>query len=158
NKLDGVSLSNVNYAMEQATVQFDPAKVELSQLEHRIKDLGYGTVKEAVDFDIIGMTCAACATRIEKGLNKMQGVKATVNLALETAHVEFMPSMVSSADMINKVEKLGYKAKLKTEAKSDSDHRHTEVRRQQWMLILSSLLTLPLLWAMVGHFSFTSWI
>lgn len=157
-KLEGVSQANVNFALEQASVQFDPAKVDMSRLEQKIKDLGYGTVKEAIDFDIMGMTCAACATRIEKGLNKMEGVKATVNLALETARVEYLPSMVTTADMIKKVEQLGYKAKPKTEAKSDGDHRQKEIRRQQWMLIISAILTFPLLWAMVGHFSFTSWI
>jgi Cu+-exporting ATPase len=158
NKLDGVAQANVNYALEQASVQFDPAKVDLSHLEQKIKDLGYGTVKEAVDFDIMGMTCAACATRIEKGLNKLEGVKATVNLALETAHVEYVPSIVSTADMMKKVEQLGYKAKPKAEAAGQGDHRLKEIRRQQWMVVISALLTLPLLWAMVGHFSFTSWI
>lgn len=116
------------------------------------------TAKQAADFDIMGMTCAACATRIEKGLNKMEGVTATVNLALETAHVEFNPSQVSAADMIKKVEQLGYKAKPKSEDDGTANHRKKEIRRQQAMLILSALLTIPLLWAMVGHFSFTSWI
>lgn len=157
-KLEGVSQANVNFALEQASVQFDPDKVNMSSLEQKIKDLGYGTVKETVDFNITGMTCAACATRIEKGLNKLEGVKATVNLALETAHVEYMSSMVSPSDMIKKVEQLGYKAKLKAEAKNDGDHRQKEIRRQQWMLVISAILTFPLLWAMVGHFSFTSWI
>ena len=130
----------------------------MTHVEQKIKDLGYGTVKETVDFDIVGMTCAACATRIEKGLNKLDGVKASVNLALETAHVEYNPSVVVTADMIKKVEQLGYKAKPKTEAKSDVDHRQKEIRRQQAMLVISVILTFPLLWAMVGHFSFTSWI
>jgi Cu+-exporting ATPase len=56
-----------------------------NRIEKKIQDIGYDTVKEAVDFDISGMTCAACAARIEKGLNKMPGVsKETVNLALES--------------------------------------------------------------------------
>ncbi|CAH1214429.1 Potassium-transporting ATPase ATP-binding subunit [Paenibacillus plantiphilus] len=158
NKLEGVSQANVNFALEQASIQFDPAKVDRLRLEQKITSLGYGTVKEAIDLDIMGMTCAACATRIEKGLNKMDGVEATVNLTLETAHIEYIPSMVSTADMIKKVEKLGYKAKPKTDAKSDGDHRQKEIRRQRWTLIVSAILTFPLLWAMVGHFSFTSWI
>lgn len=157
-KLEGVSQANVNFALEQASVEFDPSKVDMSRLEQKIKALGYGTVKEAVDFDITGMTCAACATRIEKGLNKMEGVEATVNLTLETAHIEYVPSMVNTADMIKKVEQLGYKAKLKTDEKNDGDHRQKEIRRQKWILVVSAILTFPLLWAMVGHFSFTSWI
>lgn len=123
NKLEGVAQANVNFAMEQASVNFDPSQVNMSQLEQKIQALGYGTVKESIDFDIVGMTCAACATRIEKGLNKMSGVKATVNLALETAHVEFIPSMTSAADMIKKVEQIGYKAKPKNEQTSESDHK-----------------------------------
>lgn len=157
-KVEGVAQANVNFALEQASVQFDPARVGMSQLEQKIKDLGYGTVKETADLDIVGMTCAACATRIEKGLNKLEGVKASVNLALETAHVEYNPSIVNPADIIKKVEQLGYKAKPKTEAKGGGDHRQKEVRRQQAMLVLSAILTFPLLWAMVGHFTFTSWI
>ena len=53
------------------------------------------------------MTCAACATRIEKGLNKMDGVmNANVNLALEKATVEYNPSDVSLNDIVHKVENL----------------------------------------------------
>jgi copper-(or silver)-translocating P-type ATPase len=88
----------------------------------------------------------------------MEGVKATVNFAMETARVEYVPSLVTTADLIKKVEQLGYKAKLRTESTSDEGHRRQQIRRQQLMLILSVMLTVPLLWAMVGHFSFTSWI
>ncbi len=116
------------------------------------------TLHERATFEITGMTCAACANRIEKGLNKMEGVRATVNLALETARVEYEPERVSPADMIKKVEQLGYKAKLKTEAKTGEDYRQKEIRRQKRTLLVSAILTFPLLWAMVGHFSFTSWI
>ncbi|WP_239616577.1 heavy metal translocating P-type ATPase [Cohnella mopanensis] len=160
NKLDGVAQANVNFAMEQASVNFDPSQVNMSQLEQKIHDLGYGTVKESIDFDIIGMTCAACATRIEKGLNKLNGVQASVNLALETAHVEYNPSLASSAEMIKKVEQLGYQAKPKSDKASEGviDHKKKEIRMLQLRLLISAILSFPLLWAMVGHFSFTQWI
>ena len=45
-----------------------------ADLEKKIEALGYGVVKQKAEFDITGMTCAACATRIEKGLKKMEGV------------------------------------------------------------------------------------
>ncbi|GFN30468.1 hypothetical protein PCURB6_07280 [Paenibacillus curdlanolyticus] len=157
-RLDGVVQANVNFALEQASVEFDPSKVNLSNLEQKIIDLGYGTVNETIQLDIVGMTCAACAARIEKGLNKLEGVKASVNFALETAHVEYNPAMITTTDVIKKVEQLGYKAKLQEQSGQDGDHRHKETRRQQAQLLLSAILTLPLLWAMVGHFSFTSWI
>ena len=77
--------------------------------EKKIQDLGYGVAKEKKEFAITGMTCAACATRIEKGLNKIEGVSfANVNLALENATVEYNPSQISITDIIGRVEKLGY--------------------------------------------------
>lgn len=159
NKLEGVSEATVNFALEQATVTFDGSKVDLAQMESKIQSLGYDTVKESADFQITGMTCAACATRIEKGLNKLPGVaKATVNLALETAHVEYNPTSVEVSDIVKKVESLGYKAAPKQERKDAGDHRAKEIKKQKSKLLVSAILSLPLLWAMVGHFSFTSFI
>lgn len=112
-----------------------------------------------VNLNITGMTCAACAIRIEKGLNKLEGVtEANVNFAMETARVEYSPSDVSVSDMQNKVQQLGYKAILKTGNEAAHDHRAKEVQHQKRKLLISAILSLPLLWSMVGHFSFTSWI
>ena len=64
--------------------------------------------------DISGMTCAACANRIEKGLNKLSGVsRAAVNFAMETASVEYASKEVSLPDLISKVKQLGYSASEK---------------------------------------------
>jgi Cu+-exporting ATPase len=158
-RMEGVTKANVNLALEQASVSYDPKQMDVEMIEQKITDLGYGTVKESMDFEITGMTCAACSTRIEKGLNRMVGVsQANVNLALETAHVVYSPGNVTVTDIIKKVELLGYKALPKREAKDTAELRKREIDRKKWMWIISSLLSLPLLWAMVGHFSFTSWI
>lgn len=112
-----------------------------------------------VSLQITGMTCAACANRIEKGLSKMPGVtSAAVNLAMETAHVEYNPAEISVDDMQQRVEKLGYSAMLKQEAVDSEEHRRQELQRQKRKLIISIVLSVPLLWSMVSHFSFTSWI
>src|SRR6476659_4728734 len=104
-KVPGVSDVNVNFSLETATVSYDASQTDVSELEAKISSLGYGTVKETVELKLTGMTCAACANRIEKGLNKLLGVtKATVNFALETAHVEYSPNEVQTKDMIQKVE------------------------------------------------------
>ena len=159
NKVEGVELVNVNFALEKASVTYNPEKVNVKLLVEKIEKLGYGMVKEVVDFHLEGMTCAACANRIEKGLNKLPGVIiATVNFALETAHVEYSPSEVSVAAMQDKVTKLGYTAISKVDNKNTEDHRINEVRSQQRKLLLSTILSLPLLWSMVSHFSFTSWM
>ncbi|RJE87552.1 copper-translocating P-type ATPase [Paenibacillus sp. 1011MAR3C5] len=114
---------------------------------------------DQVTFDISGMTCAACANRIEKGLNKMPGVsQASVNFAMETASVSFSSSEISVEDMQSKVKQLGYAAALKAEEKETREQRSRETRKHKLTLLLSALLSLPLLWSMVGHFSFTSWM
>ncbi|GGA08357.1 copper-translocating P-type ATPase [Paenibacillus marchantiophytorum] len=156
-KMDGVAEANVNFALEKASVTFDPSQVNVADLEGKIQALGYDTVKDTADFTIVGMTCAACATRIEKGLNKLPGIsKAVVNLALETAHVEYSAAEVSTREMVNKVAQLGYKAIPKEEAAGD--HKQQEIRHKKMQLAVSAVLSFPLLWAMVSHFSFTSWI
>lgn len=159
NKLEGVKEANVNFAMERATITYDPTVMDLSKMEQSIQKLGYGTAKETIDLQLSGMTCAACANKIEKSLNKLPGVtNATVNFAMETAHVEYSPTEVTVADMQNQVEKLGYKAMPKQAQSNLEEHRHQEIIYQKRKLFISVLLSLPLLWSMVSHFSFTSWI
>jgi len=159
NKLDGVEQATVNLALEKSTIKYDSSKLSEVDFEKKIEALGYGVVKQKTEFDITGMTCAACATRIEKGLNKLAGVSSTnVNLALEKATIEFNPSEVSIADIIAKVEKLGYEAHQKAEEQETIDHRQKAIKQQQHKFILSAILSLPLLWTMVGHFSFTSFL
>ena len=110
-------------------------------------------------FQITGMTCAACANRIEKGLSRLPGVaSANVNLAMETARVEYSPSAVTVEDMIRKVEQLGYQAFPKEQREDAKDRRQREIKRQTRRFVISAVLSLPLLWAMAGHFSFTSFI
>ncbi|MED4403806.1 heavy metal translocating P-type ATPase [Metabacillus fastidiosus] len=160
-KLDGVAEANVNFALEKATLKYNSEAVSPANFQEKIKDLGYDVVSEKAEFDIIGMTCAACATRVEKGLNKLEGVnKATVNFALERASVEYNPSAVTISEMRKQVEKIGYEAKVKQEDVSEqkTDHREKEIKKQKMKFLFSLLLSFPLLWAMVSHFEFTSFI
>lgn len=109
--------------------------------------------------EISGMTCAACANRIEKGLNKLEGVtQATVNFALETTLVEYSSDKIAVSDMIKKVEQLGYSAVIKAEEEKSGERRRRELRKQMVKWISGAILSLPLLWAMAGHFSFTSFL
>jgi len=159
-KVEGVEEANVNYALERTSIKYNPNVVKIEDFKKKINDLGYEVVEEKVDLAIIGMTCAACATRIEKGLNKIEGVtNATVNLALESATVAYNPSQIGTKEMIEKIEKLGYQASEKGEQKEDvADLKAKEVETQQGKFFFSLILSIPLLWAMVSHFSFTSFI
>ncbi|PEF61673.1 heavy metal translocating P-type ATPase [Bacillus cereus] len=160
NSLEGIENASVNFALEKASVSYDTNQIHLDEIENKINKLGYGVSKETVELSITGMTCAACANRIEKGLNKMEGVsKASVNFALETAHVEYSGRELTLEDITDKVKKLGYQAKLKNESSTQSNtNRKDAIKEQKKKLVISSILSLPLLWTMVGHFSFTSWI
>ncbi|WEA46239.1 heavy metal translocating P-type ATPase [Priestia aryabhattai] len=159
-KIEGVKEANVNLALERSTIIFDPSKTSPQAFEEKIEKLGYGVVNEKAEFAITGMTCAACSTRIEKGLNKLEGVtKASVNLALETASVEYSPSQIAPQDITQRVEKLGYGAKLKSEEREEEQsYREKELSKQKGKFWFSFILSVPLLWAMVSHFTFTSFI
>ncbi|MCM3151667.1 heavy metal translocating P-type ATPase [Priestia megaterium] len=159
-KIEGVKEANVNLALERSTIIFDPSKTSPQAFEEKIEKLGYGVVSEKAEFAITGMTCAACSTRIEKELNKLEGVtKASVNLALETASVEYSPSQIAPQDITQRVEKLGYGAKLKSEEKEEEQsYREKELSKQKGKFWFAFILSVPLLWAMVSHFTFTSFI
>jgi len=160
NKLEGVDRATVNLAVEKATIKYNPEETNVEAFVSKIQALGYDVITEKVELDITGMTCAACSTRIEKGLNKMDGVsKSSVNLALEKATVEYDASKTSISEIMAKVEKLGYKATVKSDEKQDiAELREKEIENQKGKFIFSAILSFPLLWAMVSHFSFTSFI
>ncbi len=161
NKMEGVEEAAVNFALERASVKYNPFSTAPADLQRKIEDLGYDVITEKVEFDITGMTCAACSARIEKGLNKTAGVSnANVNLALEKATVEYNPTLLSPDDLVKRVEKLGYGAREAADENPEgkADYREKEIQKQQRKFILSLILSLPLLWAMVSHFEFTSFI
>ncbi|MFI5910311.1 heavy metal translocating P-type ATPase [Dactylosporangium sp. NPDC051541] len=99
------------------------------------------------------MTCASCAMRIEKKLNRMDGVTATVNYATETATVQY-PATVSSGDLVATVEKTGYTAAVAARAEQPRDELDTLRLR----LLITAVLAVPVIvLAMVPAWQFTSW-
>lgn len=97
------------------------------------------------NLDIGGMTCATCSTRIEKVLNRMEGVKAQVNLAMEQANVEIDNDQFDLQDIIKKIEKAGFNAQEHVDqAKSPPSSSH-----ELLLLGFCALLTLPLVLPMV---------
>ncbi|PFV33410.1 heavy metal translocating P-type ATPase [Bacillus cereus] len=159
-KVEGVHEANVNFALEKTKIMYDPTKTDPQQFKEKVESLGYGIVSDKAEFTVSGMTCAACANRVEKRLNKLDGVnKATVNFALESATVDFNPDEVNVNEMKSAITKLGYKLEVKPDDQDAStDHRLQEIERQKKKFIISFILSFPLLWAMVSHFSFTSFI
>lgn len=158
NKMDGVESATVNLATEKSVVHYDPQKTSPHAIEQKIEKLGYGVVKEKLELNITGMTCAACSARIEKGLGRLQGVaSANVNLALEKGTFEYYTADVAPADIIARIEKLGFGAEIPKQ-QAQVDHREVAIQRQQLKFIAAALFSLPLLWTMLAHFSWTSFL
>src|SRR4051794_1404630 len=109
------------------------------------------TAVERMELPITGMTCASCANRIERKLNKLDGVTASVNYATEKARVDFDPGAVATEDLVAAVEAAGYSATLPEPAAADEDETAPLRRR----LIVAALLSFPaLLLAMVPALQF----
>src|SRR5438046_7264611 len=102
-----------------------------------------GTVApERVRLEIGGMTCASCAARIERKLNKLEGVEATVNYATEEAAVNFDPARLDVDALLSVIEATGYTAALPGTA-LDAEQRG-ETKGLRLRLIVSALLSAPL--------------
>ncbi|OZI10661.1 copper-translocating P-type ATPase [Bacillaceae bacterium SAS-127] len=158
NKMDGVE-ANVNLTMETATVTIDNEQVSAKEVAERIEKMGYGVRTEKVELDVFGMTCAACSARIEKVVNKMDGVKtAVVNLTAETASIEFESGVTSVDSIVAKIEKLGFEAKEKQGQQEKAAHKEEEYETKKRKLLISTLLSLPLLYTMFAHFPFDTHI
>ncbi|MDD3483000.1 heavy metal translocating P-type ATPase [Azovibrio restrictus] len=153
NKLPGVQAS-VNFASEKASVGLMPESATPEQVVAAIEKAGFQVQAQTLELAIGGMTCAACAARIEKVLNRQAGVEASVNLASERAKVRWQPGLADAARIIAAIEKAGFKA-ARVEGQSREEERarkeaayQAELRRF-W---ISAALTLPLLGQMLFMF------
>jgi Cu+-exporting ATPase len=107
-----------------------------------------------VELTLEGMTCSSCATRIERKLNKLEGVEASVNYATEHAAVRYDPGLVGVSDLIGAVEAAGYHAKLAAEADEDRGRAHMLRTR----LLAAIALTAPVTaLAMIPPLQFGGW-
>lgn len=108
-------------------------------------------LSSAVDLRITGMTCAACAARIEKVLNRNEGMDAAVNLATETAHVVFDPAKADLAAILGQIRATGFGAEAMTEGPGSLAEKEPDKEKvaltEFWVALV---LTLPLLLPMLG--------
>ncbi|TCC26272.1 heavy metal translocating P-type ATPase [Kribbella sindirgiensis] len=112
---------------------------------------------QSVELIIGGMTCASCAARVEKKLNRMDGVTATVNYATEKAKVTYADG-ISTDDLVATVEKTGYTASLPTPAVETEDDAPDELKPLRERLIASIVLAVPVIaFGMIPALQFESW-
>src|ERR1700761_5183644 len=109
------------------------------------------------DLVIGGMTCASCAARIEKKLNRLGGGRASVTLATETARVSF-PAAVTVADLIAVVERTGYTAALPTPETAAADAGDGPARRRLTVSLVLAVPVLVLGMVPAAHFPGWAWV
>ncbi|MCB1908873.1 MAG: cadmium-translocating P-type ATPase [Rhodocyclaceae bacterium] len=155
NRLPGVR-ANVNLATENAHVELavgaDPA-----QVVDAICKAGYEVPQGEVELSVRGMSCVACATRLDAVLNRRPGVTANVNFASERAHVRYAPGVDSVAALIAAVEDAGFSASEVGDAAEQAENARRESvyrgeLRQFW---IAAALSLPLLAQMPAMFGLT---
>ncbi len=154
NNLNGVEKAVVNLGAGKANVEYDPARVSPAQMFAAVADVGYEVGSAQVTLNVNGMTCASCVAHVEGALNELDGVtKAVVNLALNTAKVEYVPTLVTVAQMRKAIQDVGYDASEKIEGVSAMDRereaRQKEIQRQGNYLLFATPIALVI---MIGTF------
>jgi Cu+-exporting ATPase len=110
--------------------------------------------RSRIQLDLEGMTCASCANRIERKLNKLDGVDASVNFATEQATISYDPARAAVEDLLRAVEAAGYRASVEARAEADE----SRARALRTRLAVATLLTSPLAaLAMVPLLQFSGW-
>jgi Cu+-exporting ATPase len=112
-------------------------------------------IPERLQLELEGMTCASCAARIERKLNKLEGVRAAVNYATEEATVNYDPRRVAVEDLIRAVEAAGYGAALPSLSDGEGEDAASGLRLR---LVLAAVLTAPLTaLALIPPLQFAGW-
>ena len=151
-KLEGVKEANVNLTTETLTVDFDESKISFKDIEHKIENLGYKVIKniKTYTYKVQGMTCAVCASRVERITKKLEGVEdSIVNLNTEKLNITIDQDLVTYADIKRVVEKAGYK--LIKEEEVRKDNKLSDKDKLLRRLIFSCIFTIPLLIITMGH-------
>ncbi|MDR2006164.1 MAG: heavy metal translocating P-type ATPase [Acidaminococcales bacterium] len=152
-RLPGVEKAAVNFATEKLFVEYEEASLSIEAIKAAVVKIGYEVLeknKSRVTIPIGGMTCAACARRIEKAVGRLEGVlSAEVNLATEKAGVSYDPQIIRISALRAAIEKLGYKAleiDKKDAADEDRERKQREIRTLWTKFAVSAVFSLPLLY------------
>lgn len=154
-KLEGVEKANVNFATETLTVDFSKENLNSQKIEDAVVKAGYGIKKnvKTYNFKIEGMTCSACANRVERVTKKLDGVEnATVNFATEKLTIEVNEDEISYSDIKAAVDKAGYKLiKEEVKDKEKQGEKKSEASKLLTRFIYSLIFSVPLLIITMGH-------
>ncbi len=159
-KLPGVSSATVNLATETATLRSSP-DLHAHTITEAVARAGYSVPQQSVTLEIDGMTCASCVGRVEKALSQVEGVvSAQVNLATETAQVQYANGLTGVDALVAAVDRAGYAAKPAATVGAPATKRPTA---PWWPVAVAAALSLPLVVPMVGllfgrHWMLNGWL
>ncbi|NMA86598.1 MAG: copper-translocating P-type ATPase [Tissierellia bacterium] len=144
----------VNLLQQKATIEYNPEKITIEEIVKIVEKTGYEVPLDKRTILVEGMTCAACSTRVDKALNKLDGVvRANVNLSTNKAIIEFPSGTIEDELLIEIIEKSGYKAEIELERDTDREKelREKEIKSLKTSFIISAILSIPLFSAMFFH-------
>ncbi|HOB35665.1 MAG: copper-translocating P-type ATPase [Firmicutes bacterium] len=160
-RLDGVVSAVVNLATEEARVEYRPGQITAAELYAAVERAGYRAVPkiQKLELRIEGMTCAACASRVERSLQAAPGVReAVVNLNTERASIEYDPAQADVHQLLAAVEKAGYLAHLhqeEDEERQDEDEAKLQLAarrmRTAWAFTLPAAVWMLIAMTMGRH-------
>lgn len=150
NKLPGVH-ATVNFANENASIEYDDSLVHLEDLLQSIEKAGFAITDQTVLLQIEGMTCAACGNHIEKALQDLPGVTAVINPASEIARITFNPALTTVGDLIAAIRHAGYDAQeiIDSSREVEKSRRLAAYQRERNIFLISAVLATPFLLEMI---------
>ena len=154
NKLDGVEKGAVNFAAETLALEYDESAIELGQVEAAIEKAGFKVKKNIKDytFKVEGMTCSACANRVERVTQKIEGVElAVVNFATEKLTIKLDADVASYGQVKAAVEKAGFQLVSEEDTIKREEKKRDEASKLLIRFIISLIFALPLLIISMGH-------
>jgi P-type Cu+ transporter len=152
-KLDGVEAASVNLSSERAAVEFDSAKLGLTEIIARVERAGYGIATGEADLVIKRLSDDNDARRLEKAISKLEGVlESQVTFATEKARVQYVPTVISQAEIRRAISAAGFEAlELGGDGEdAEAQARQHEIDTQRRLLIIGLILTIPLFLLSMG--------
>src|SRR5699024_600841 len=153
-KKEGIKSAVVNLVGQKVTVEYNSENITIKDIVETIDKTGYEVPQEKVVLLIEGMTCSACSSRVEKALNKVDGVeKANVNLATNKANINVYGGSIEADELVKVVENTGYNAEIeiKPDIDREKEAREKEIKSLKTSFIISAILSIPLFSAMFFH-------
>jgi Cu+-exporting ATPase len=165
--LDGVQGAVVNLSSERATVDFEPSKLQLADVIARVYRAGYGVATGEADLAIKRLADDNDSRRLESALAKLDGVlDAQVNFTTEKARVQYIPTIITQAELRRAISSAGFEAiELGGEAEdAEAVAREHEIQEQRRLLIIGLIFTVPLFtfsmlrdFNILGHWAHAAW-